>query len=148
MSQIKLTAKDPANVETPDTGQKRFFLDSTASNDLSYRDETGSLTNLESSLNPSKTINQISADYTLQPSDNNNIVELNADRMVKLTFPTGLGEGFNCEIVTRNTVSQIEFIAGSGVQLDIKGGLNETFYKKIVDLSDNSTFECLFVRNL
>lgn len=124
MSQIKLTGKDPVNVETPQTGEKRIFLNSNANNDLSYKDETGTVTNLETALSPNKNINEISGNYTLQSSDNGNIIELNTDKMVKITFPTGLSEGFNTEIVTRTSAAQIEFLAASGVALDIKGGLN------------------------
>jgi hypothetical protein len=65
------------------------------------------------------------ASYTLNISDNGKLITFNANSIVILNIPTGLPIGFNVNILQKGT-GKIDFQAVSGVILNNRGGFHTT----------------------
>lgn len=69
-------------------------------------------------------VNTQTSSYTLQPSDNGKIIEMNSASAILLTVPSGLPIGFQCSI-TQLGAGQVTFV-GSGVTLRNAYGYTKT----------------------
>ena len=101
------------------TTNQRTSIASPANGLLVYDTNTNSFWHYKSSLwieviSGSPSINVQTASYTLTPSDNGKIIEINSASAVNLTVPTGLPVGFQCS-VTQLGAGQITFVAGAGM---------------------------------